>query len=75
MQVIADQNVPAIKAALAQGRNRDATVEVLPGLNYLLQPAQTGLAYEYATNPVAIAPIALQKIGDWITAHTHAAKE
>jgi hypothetical protein len=78
LQVIADQNVPAIKAALAQGGNKDATVEILPGLNYLLQPANSGLVYEYASIPVTISPIALQKIGDWITQHTHtgaAAKE
>lgn len=73
MQVIADQNAPAIKAALARGGNKNARIEVLPGLNYLLQPAQTGLAYEYASNPVAISPMALQIIGDWIAVHTHAA--
>lgn len=73
MQVIADQNAPAIKAALAQGGNKDTRVEVLPGLNYLLQPAQTGLAYEYASSPVAISPLALQTISDWITAHIHPA--
>ncbi|HZS54203.1 MAG TPA: alpha/beta fold hydrolase [Bryobacteraceae bacterium] len=71
LQVIADQNVPAIKAALAQGGNKNATVEILPGLNYLLQPAKTGLVYEYASSPVAISPAVLQKIGDWIAAHTH----
>ncbi len=71
MQVIADQNAPAIKAALARGGNKDATVEILPGLNYLLQPANTGLAFEYASNPVAISPVALQKIGDWVARHTH----
>jgi len=71
MQVIAEQNAPAIKAALARGGNKDAEVKVLPGLNYLLQPAQTGLAYEYASSPVAISPVALQIIGDWITTHTH----
>lgn len=73
MQVIADQNAPAIKAALAQGGNKKAKVEVLPGLNYLLQPAQTGLAYEYASSPVPISPLALKTIGDWIAAHTRAA--
>jgi hypothetical protein len=73
LQVIAEQNSPAIKSALAKGGNKDATVEILPGLNYLLQPANTGLQYEYASSPVAISPIALQKIGDWIAAHTHAA--
>ena len=71
MQVIAEQNAPAIRAALARGGNKDAEVKVLPGLNYLLQPAQTGLAYEYASCPVAISPVALQTIGDWITTHTH----
>lgn len=70
MDVSPDQNVPALKAALARGGNPDATVEVLPGLNYYLQTAETGLPMEYPAIPETISPIALETINTWITKHT-----
>jgi pimeloyl-ACP methyl ester carboxylesterase len=70
LQVIPDQNVRAMKAAFARGGNRDATVQVLPGLNYMFQTARTGLGYEYETIPETISPVALNRIGDWIQKHT-----
>ena len=71
-QVIADQNVPAMKKAFSRGKNHDAAVEVLPGLNYLFQTANTGLGWEYATIPETISPVVLEKIGAWIAKHTSA---
>lgn len=70
MDVLPDQNVPALKAALARGGNPDVTVEVLPGLNYYFQAAETGLPMEYPVLPESISPIALNAIGTWITKHT-----
>ncbi len=70
MQVVPDQNVPAMKAALARGGNRDATVQILPGLNYMFQTAATGLGWEYASIQETISPVALNLIGDWIAKHT-----
>lgn len=70
LQVIPEQNVPAMKAALARGGNRDVEVDLLPGLNYMFQTAQTGLGWEYATIEETISPAVLQKMGDWIAKHT-----
>ena len=72
-QVLANQNVPAMKAAFARGGNPDATVKLLPGLNYLFQTANTGLDWEYNTINETIAPRALDEIGTWISKHTQAA--
>lgn len=69
-QVVPEQNVPAMKAALARGKNRDATVEILPGLNYMFQTASTGLGWEYATISETISPKVLEIIGAWIAGHT-----
>lgn len=68
--VVPDQNVPALKAALARGGNPDATVQILPGLNYFFQTATTGLPMEYPVLPEAISSLALNTISDWITKHT-----
>ncbi len=70
LQVVPEQNIRAIKAALKVGGNRDVTAEVLPGLNYLLQPAKTGFGWEYATIPETISPVALNTIAAWIAKHT-----
>jgi len=64
LQVPPSQNAPVLKAALAA--NPDATVEILPGLNHLFQPAKTGGVGEYATIPTTISPDVLARIDDWI---------
>ena len=74
LQVLPDQNAPAIEKALKQGGNKDATVVRLPGLNHLLQPATTGLPAEYAQIETTIAPAALDAITTWIRARTGLAK-
>jgi pimeloyl-ACP methyl ester carboxylesterase len=70
MDVVPDQNVPVLKAALARGGNRDATVELLPGLNYFFQTADTGLPMEYPMLGETMSPVALDTIGSWIAGHT-----
>jgi hypothetical protein len=70
LQVLPDQNVPAIEAALKQGGNSDVTVVRLPGLNHLLQPARTGLPAEYAQIETTMAPAALDAITTWIQQRT-----
>lgn len=67
-QVSAEQNLPAIKAALTQ--SHDVTVTELPGLNHLFQTAKTGAISEYADIEETIAPAALDTIVDWTLAHT-----
>jgi hypothetical protein len=74
LQVLPDQNVPAIEAALKQGGNTDYTVRRLPGLNHLLQTARTGLPAEYAQIEETMAPAALDAITAWIQARTGLAK-
>ena len=66
LQVIASQNLPAIRAALEKGGNTSVTVRELLGLNHLFQTAPTGLPTEYGTITETIAPEALKIIGDWI---------
>ena len=70
LQVVPQQNVPAMKAALARGGNRDSEVDLMPGLNYMFQKSKTGLASEYGNTQETISPAVLVKIGDWIAKHT-----
>lgn len=63
-QVPAQQNLPAIQAALA--RNPDATVTELSGLNHLFQTARTGAIGEYRDIEETFAPKALALVADWI---------
>lgn len=64
LQVVADQNVPELRKALAG--DPAATVTELPGLNHLFQTAQTGLPKEYGAIDQTIAPSALDLIVGWV---------
>lgn len=70
LQVDPEQNAPPMRAALAG--NPRARLEVLPGLNHLLQTATTGSVSEYALIEETIAPSALKLIGDWVVAQAGA---
>jgi hypothetical protein len=72
LQVPPAQNLPPIRAALAH--DRDATVEELPGLNHLFQPATTGSPAEYRTIETTIDPAALALITGWILKYDGAAR-
>jgi len=65
-QVLAGQNLPAIRKALEEGGNRDFEVDEMPGLNHLFQPAKTGGLSEYRQIAITIAPEVLEKISGWI---------
>jgi len=67
LQAPPDQNLPAIRAALAH--NRDAEVEELPSLNHLFQTARTGAVGEYGEIEETIAPLALDTMTNWIVKH------
>lgn len=69
LQVLPDQNLPAIEQALSSNRRR-VTVHRLPGLNHLFQPAKTGSPQEYAAIEQTVDPQVLTIIGDWIVAQT-----
>jgi dienelactone hydrolase len=68
LQVSADQNAPALRAALRG--NRHATVEVLPGLNHLFQTSKTGAPSEYGKISETISPAALTRMTAWIVDQT-----
>jgi pimeloyl-ACP methyl ester carboxylesterase len=67
LQVVPEANLAGIRAALAH--NRDATVVELPGLNHLLQTADTGQVSEYGKIEETVSPLALKTVGDWMVAH------
>jgi pimeloyl-ACP methyl ester carboxylesterase len=75
MQLNPERNLNAIKSALSHGGNHNVTLHLFPGLNYLLQPAKTGLGWEYETIKETIAPEALDLIGNWVAQHTTAAEQ
>jgi len=70
LQVPPDQNIPALRAALADDPR--ATVEELPGLNHLFQTAVTGGVGEYGEIEETLAPQVLARITDWILDMTKA---
>ena len=69
-QVDADQNLPAIEAALKKSGNKDFTVTRLPGLNHLLQTCKTGLPAEYVKIEETMSPAALDMMASWIVKRT-----
>lgn len=68
LQVPPDINRAPLETALAAAGNTRYTVEVLPGLNHLMQTAATGSPGEYMTIEETFAPAALEVIGNWIVA-------
>ncbi len=70
VQVPAAANLAATAAGLKAARNRDVTLQELPGLNHLFQTAPTGNPAEYGTIEETFAPAALQAIGSWLARHT-----
>lgn len=65
--VSATENAPRLESSLQRGKNRDATVRVLPGINHMFQTAKTGAMEEAGAIEETFAPSALGLIGDWIT--------
>jgi pimeloyl-ACP methyl ester carboxylesterase len=66
VQVTPKENLEAVKNALEAGGNRNSTIKELPGLNHLLQTAETGNTSEYGKIEETMSPFAMQIIGDWI---------
>ena len=66
LQVPAEQNIPAIKAAVESNGNKHVTVEILPNLNHLFQTCKTGSPNEYATLEETFSPDALKVIAKWM---------
>ncbi len=66
LQVLPEGNAPMVQGALKEAGNKDATVQILPGLNHLFQPCQTGLPAEYGAIAETMSPLVLQTIEGWI---------
>jgi pimeloyl-ACP methyl ester carboxylesterase len=66
IQIDAERNAAGMRAVWQN--HPDATVTTLPKLNHLFQTAKTGMLQEYPQIDETFAPVALQAIGDWITA-------
>ena len=71
LQVAADENLPAIARGLQAAHNRDVTTRALPQLNHLFQTDPAAKA-DYGNIEETFAPVALQAIGDWLSARTGA---
>lgn len=69
-QVLPRENLDAIASALKAAGNPDFETVELPGLNHLFQTADTGAIAEYSEIEETLAPVALQRMGDWILRHT-----
>lgn len=65
LQVPADQNAPAVSRL-----KPDAEVVVLPGLNHLFQPAETGLMAEYGQIETTLDPSVIRTVVDWVAARS-----
>lgn len=66
LQVSAEDNLPAIRDALAAGGNQNVKTVALPGLNHLFQSCQTGAISEYAQIDETFNPTAMKVVADWI---------
>lgn len=66
IQVISQQNLPAVAAALRDGKTRTFETKELPGLNHLFQTCNKCTVQEYGELQETIAPVALQTITDWL---------
>jgi pimeloyl-ACP methyl ester carboxylesterase len=69
-QVIAVDNLSRIREILTRNGNKDVETKALPGLNHLLQTAQTGDVSEYEKIEETMSPTAMKIISDWIKIHT-----
>ncbi len=66
VQVVSKQNLPAIRAALVQGKTKTFEVKELPGLNHLFQTCNKCTVMEYGRLEETISPVALQSITGWL---------
>uniref|UniRef100_UPI00404B1E05 alpha/beta hydrolase family protein n=1 Tax=Flavobacterium sp. TaxID=239 RepID=UPI00404B1E05 len=66
LQVPADLNIKAIKAAFAKSGNKNLQTKIYPNLNHLFQTAVTGNVPEYATIEETFNETVLTDIINWI---------
>jgi pimeloyl-ACP methyl ester carboxylesterase len=68
LQVPPSTNLTGVRAALTKGGNTRVKAVELPGLNHLLQKAETGGVAEYGAIEETMNPAALELIGEWLVA-------
>jgi hypothetical protein len=66
LQVIPEQNAPALEAALTVAGNEDFTIVTIPQANHLFQTAESGSPNEYAALAQEFDPAFLPLITDWL---------
>lgn len=66
LQVAAYQNIPAIEKALKEGKCKNYTTKIYPGLNHLFQKCETGMVSEYSEIEETINPEVLKDVTIWI---------
>jgi pimeloyl-ACP methyl ester carboxylesterase len=66
IQVIASQNLPAIRNDLMEGKTKHFEVKEIPGLNHLFQTCTKCSVAEYGELEETFSPVALQTIIDWL---------
>ncbi|MCA0457780.1 MAG: alpha/beta hydrolase [Chloroflexi bacterium] len=69
VQVPAEQNAPAIEAALAEAGNEDVTIVTLPDANHLFQQAEIGSLSEYAQLDPVFTEDFVPTLVEWLQAH------
>jgi len=69
-QVKAAENLTLIKEILTKSGNKDFKTVEIPGVNHLLQTANTGDVSEYETIQETMSPVAMNIICSWIKLHT-----
>jgi len=70
-QVLAEKNIAAIREGLEEAGNTQVTARVLPGLNHLFQPCDTGLPDEYGKIEWTFDQDALNMIASWLREVLH----
>jgi len=74
VQVVREQNEPALREALESAGNDDFEIVVLPDANHLFQSAETGAFDEYGTLEPEFTADFLPTLVDWVTAHAGVAE-
>ncbi len=60
------QHLANIENILSGAPTTDITIVTIPGLNHLMQEAETGLPTEYASLENSFSPVALEMISEWV---------
>ncbi|MDA1276588.1 MAG: hypothetical protein O2960_21430 [Verrucomicrobia bacterium] len=66
VQVVWEENLGAIEAALTRVGNGRVKMKVYPNLNHLFQPCKTGSVAEYGTIEETINEEVLRDVSNWI---------